>query len=76
MGLEAFVESSEDGRSLYEAFGFVVAEHFYLDVKTEEPSETWEALKKEIVPAPMRVWFMWRPKGGLFVPGTTVFSWK
>lgn len=76
MELEGFVESTEDGRPLYEAFGFVVVDHFYLDPDVSGPSVEWKTLKKEIFPEPFRIWFMWRPKGGKFENGKTVYSWQ
>ena len=78
MDLECFVESTEDGRSLYESAGFVVVDHFYLDPQPEngKPSEDWAKIKKEAFPKPYRVWVMWRPKGGKFVKGETKYSWE
>lgn len=76
MGLEAFVESTDDGKELYEAYGFHAVNPFYLHADTEKPNDEWKALKERIIPEPYRVWFMWRPKGGVFVPGKTVYSWE
>lgn len=59
-----FVESTVDGRALYEASGLVVADDFYHDPHMDEQTEEWKRLKKEGIPEPFRTWFMWRPKGG------------
>ena len=74
MKLEAFVESTEDGRPLYEAYGFEVVDDIDLDADVEQPSENFLRLKKEILP--IHGWFMWRPKGGKFVKGVTKPSWE
>lgn len=76
MQLEAFVESTEDGRALYEASGFTVVNAFYLDPQKEGASEEYKKVKNEIFSEPQRGWFMWRPKGGKFVPGKTKYSWE
>jgi hypothetical protein len=78
MGLECFVESTDDGRALYESAGFVVVNPFFLDPQpeNENPSQEWQKIKQEAFPEPYRVWFMWRPKGGKFVEGETKFSWE
>jgi len=79
MGFEAFVESSNDGRKLYEAYGFVMVRPFFLDpqLPSGEPDvNEWLRIKNEISPDPRRVWLMWRPKGGIFEEGKTRFSWE
>ena len=82
MELECFVESTDDGRALYESMGFVVVDHFFLDGRPVEEdgkeleSEEWAGIRKEVFPEPMRVWVMWRPKGGRFVEGETKYSWE
>lgn len=79
-GLEAFVESTDDGRELYKANSFVIVRSFFLDAKPASEEEgndpEWVKVKKEITPEPYRVWLMWRPKGGKFVEGETKFSWE
>ena len=76
LNLESFVESTDDGRALYEAYGFVLVDQILLDPETEEPTEKWTELKKEIAPRPFPILFMWRPKGGRFEEGKTVYSWE
>ncbi|KAF7889668.1 uncharacterized protein EAF02_002083 [Botrytis sinoallii] len=77
-GLEAFVESTDDGRELYKAHGFVIVRPFFLEVPpaTESDEEEFAKLKEAIAPKPYRVWLMWRPKGGKFEEGKTVYSWE
>ena len=78
--LECFVESTEDGRALYESMGFIVVGYFYLNPFPETgagtPSKEWTKIKEEAFPEPYRVWVMWRPKGGKFVEGVTKYSWE
>jgi len=80
MGLEAFVESTDDGRELYKSHGFVIVRPFFLDAQpaTEEEGKDpeWLQLKKQLTPEPYRVWLMWRPQGGKFEEGKTKFSWE
>lgn len=77
MGLEAFVESTADGRELYKAHGFVIVRPFelYPQPSTDEQGKDaeWLKLKKEITPEPYPVWLMWRPQGGKFEEGKTAF---
>ncbi|TEY23574.1 hypothetical protein BOTCAL_1468g00010 [Botryotinia calthae] len=77
-GLEAFVESTDDGRELYKAHGFVIVRPFFLEVlpATKGDEEEFAKLKEAIAPKPYRVWLMWRPKGGKFEEGKTVYSWE
>jgi GNAT superfamily N-acetyltransferase len=78
MGLEAFVESTDNGRELYKAHGFVIVRPFFLDLPpaTVGDEEEFARLKKIIAPEPYRVWLMWRPKGGKFEQGKTVYLWE
>lgn len=75
MKFECFVESTEDGRALYEAAGFVVVDPFYVNPDRKNASEAYKKAAKEIFAQPQSGWFMWRPKGGNFIPGETKYSW-
>ncbi|TGO85939.1 hypothetical protein BPOR_0350g00070 [Botrytis porri] len=77
-GLEAFVESTDDGRELYKAHGFVIVRPFFLEVPpaTEGDEEEFANLKEAIASKPYRVWLMWIPMGGKFEEGKTVYSWE
>lgn len=63
LGLESYVESTEDGQGFYEGHGFKVFDHFYLDIKKAEPEEEFKRLTKELA-LPLHGLYMWRPKGG------------
>ena len=63
MGLECFVESTDDGRALYESAGFVVVDSFFLNPQGGETNDEWKDIKKRNFPQPCKVWFMCRPKG-------------
>lgn len=63
LGLESFVESTEDGQALYEAHGFKVFDDFHLDAKKDEPDEEFTRLTKELA-LPLHGLYMWRPRGG------------
>ena len=73
-GMEAFVESTDDGRALYERSGFTVVNDFYIDPRKQDASEEYVKVKDRFFPQPQRGWFMWRPKGGRFVQGKTKYS--
>ncbi|PQE29146.1 hypothetical protein CJF30_00004173 [Rutstroemia sp. NJR-2017a BBW] len=79
MGLEAFVESTDTGKKLYEAHDFVAVRPFFLDfppIPDGQDTTEWNQLKKTVAPEPARTWLMWRPKGGKFEAGKTVYSWE
>lgn len=64
MGLEIFVESSEDGRAMYEAHGFQVIKNFFLDADVEkEPRGEFQRLRRELG-CPIHGFYMWRRVGG------------
>lgn len=63
LGLESFVESTEDGQGLYEAHGFKVFDEFYLDAEPKEPNEEFSKLREELR-LPAHGLFMRRPVGG------------
>ncbi len=74
MGLEAFVEATEDGKPVYEKSGFAVMNSFSLDPQVSDPSAEWLRLRKNILP--LDGYFMWRPIGGKYEEGKTVIPWK
>ena len=73
LGLEAFVEATNSGASLYKAHGFIITDEIKVDTKREGSSEEWKRLEKEF---PVQYTFMWRPKDGKFEKGKTVIPWK
>lgn len=60
LGLDAFVESTEDGRGLYEAHGFKVFDDFYLDATTDSPNQECIQKRKELQ-LPIYGYYMKRP---------------
>ncbi|PQE06803.1 hypothetical protein CJF30_00008681 [Rutstroemia sp. NJR-2017a BBW] len=61
-GLDTFVESTEDGRGLYEAFDFVVIDKLYLDAEISAPSEEYSKLRNKLLP--LNGYVMVREQGG------------
>lgn len=52
LGLDAFVESTELGYSLYESLGFIKVGYTRLDAHTENPTAEWQAVYDELLPEP------------------------
>lgn len=73
LGVEAFVESTPDGRPLYESCGFVTMNGF--ELKPTLPEET-EELKKLQRDLHFSGYFLWRPVRGVFEKGKTVVPWE
>ncbi|KAL2048371.1 hypothetical protein N7G274_000282 [Stereocaulon virgatum] len=74
LGLEAYVEASHLGRTVYESHGYVVmhiAERNFENVSSEKD---WVRLVKDLQTKPVAV--TWRPAGGRYVKGETVVSWE
>lgn len=74
MGLEVFVEGTELGRPLYEAFGLAVMYVGHLDAYEREMSDEWRKLEREFLP--MHWYFMWKPAEGVYEKGKTVVPWE
>lgn len=74
MGLEAFLESTDDGMLLYAKHGFAVINEFNLNPVVSDPSNEWKRLQEEILP--MHRYFMWRPVGSKYHEGKTVIPWE
>ena len=70
LGLETYLESSEDGMALYEACGFKCLSTSYWDAKKENPSQKWKELE-ESLGTPIMTHLMWRPVGGKVRKGET-----
>ena len=73
LGLEAFVESTLDGKPLYESCGFTTMNEF--DLRTSLPEET-EELKKLQRDLAFRGYFLWKPPGGVYEKGKIVVPWE
>ncbi|KAI9881207.1 MAG: hypothetical protein M1830_007185 [Pleopsidium flavum] len=74
MGVEAFVESTDDGKPVYAQHGFAVMNDFDINPTIPDPSEEWKKLQKELLP--MHGYFMWRPIGGNYERGKSVIPWQ
>ncbi|PQE05324.1 hypothetical protein CJF31_00008844 [Rutstroemia sp. NJR-2017a BVV2] len=60
--LDTFVESTEDGRGLYEAHEFAVIDKIYLDAEISAPSEEYSKLRNKLLP--LTGYVMVRKQGG------------
>lgn len=74
MGVEAFIESTDDGMPLYAKHGFEVMNEFNLNPVVPDPSNEWKRLQEGILP--LHGYFMWRPVGGKYVDGKTIIPWE
>lgn len=75
LGLEAFVESTNDGKPCYEKHGFTYMNTFYMDSTRRNPSKKWVEMENYLK-TPIHCYLMWRPKGGNFEEGKTVVPWE
>ena len=73
-GFEVFVEGTDLGRPLYEAFGLTVMSVAHLDAYERNMSDEWRKLEREILP--MHFYFMWKPAEGVYQMGKTVVPWE
>lgn len=74
LGIEAFVEATDDGKPCYETHGFTFMNTFYLDSAKRNPSKKWVEMGNDLK-TPIHCYLMWRPKGGKFEEGKTVVPW-
>ena len=74
LGIEAYVEGSYLGRSVYERYGFVMMHVAEMKFHNESPGEEWSRLVKDLQANPVAI--MWRPVGGKYVHGKTVVPWE
>ena len=73
LGLEAFVESTLDGKPLYESCGFTTMNEF--DLKATPPQETKE-LKRLEQDLKFHGYFLWKPAGGVYEKGKIAVPWE
>ena len=73
-GIEAYVEATYLGRSVYERYGFVMMHIAEMSFHRECPGEEWQRLVKDMHTNPIAI--MWRPAGGRYIPGKTVIPWE
>ena len=72
-GLETFVESTLDGKPLYESCGFVTTNGFELKATPPEDTDELKKLQQDLL---FYGYFMWRPVGGAFETGKTAIPWE
>ena len=70
LGIDAFVEATDDGRPLYTAKGFGYVKTIFLNTAKKDPSEEWIGLEQRMG-TPAHCLLMWRPKGGSDADGET-----
>ena len=68
MGLESYIDATDQGVPLYEAHGYVKAANVHFHAEQEKPSTRWDELRRELLP--FTFWPMWRPAGSKFGNGT------
>ncbi|KAF4626960.1 hypothetical protein G7Y89_g11196 [Cudoniella acicularis] len=73
MGLEVYVEASEEGSFLYYQFGLRTIDRLAIDTFVENPSNTWRRLESDFANFLMRL--MWKPHGGIYQAGETELPW-
>ena len=73
MGLEAFVEATDDGKPLYAKHGFEDTNDFVLSANPPEQTDELLKLQQDLY---FHGYFMWRPVGGKFVKGETILPWE
>ena len=73
VNVECFVESTDEGKPLYERHGFANINEFELNPTMSEPGEEWRNVAEKLLP--MHGYFMWRPINGQYEEGKTVIPW-
>ncbi|KAI0198296.1 hypothetical protein F4808DRAFT_436506 [Astrocystis sublimbata] len=73
VGVEAYLESSSLGASVYLKYGFAIIEYPTLIFQREHPSPDWHELVRDMQSHPIGI--MWRPKGGKYIEGKTILPW-
>lgn len=68
MGLESFVESTEDGKPLYEKHAFQYMNDFVLSASPPQQTDELIKLQRDLY---FHGFFMWRPVGGKAADGRT-----
>ncbi|KAL9018593.1 MAG: hypothetical protein Q9185_004109 [Variospora sp. 1 TL-2023] len=73
MGVEAFVEATDDGMPLYAKYGFRKTDDIVLKGELEGMDDDLRKLGRELE---WKGHYMWRPVGGRWVEGETRVPWK
>ncbi|KAF9760767.1 hypothetical protein IL306_004136 [Fusarium sp. DS 682] len=74
MGVELWLDATEQGVPVYEKHGFTVVNVNTIQPMKENPGEEWNKVKEELGTMTFRQ--MWRPAGGDYQEGKTVKPWK
>ncbi|ENH62193.1 hypothetical protein FOC1_g10015157 [Fusarium oxysporum f. sp. cubense race 1] len=74
MGVELWLDATEQGVPVYEKHGFTVVNVNTIQPTKENPGEEWHKVKDELGPMTFRQ--MWRPAGGDYQEGKTVKPWE
>ncbi|KAJ8119861.1 hypothetical protein ONZ43_g3281 [Nemania bipapillata] len=74
MGVEMFLDSTPVGKPLYEANQFITVKDNLMIPQMDSPDEAWEKLERQT--GPVTFYLMWRPVGGKYEEGKTVFPWE
>ena len=59
--------------SLYKKFGLRSIEKIAVDMRVDNPSSIWRRLESDF--DPVLIWWMWKPRDGIYVAGKTELSW-
>lgn len=74
LGYEFFLDSTQYGRPLYEANGFVYIHENFNPPKTDHPDDKWKEVEEKV--GGFTFWLMWRPVGGKYEEGKTIKPWE
>ncbi|KAI0484976.1 acyl-CoA N-acyltransferase [Xylariaceae sp. FL0804] len=73
MGVEMFLDSTVEGKPLYEANKFHVVEKTVIVPQNDNPDEGWKKAEEKIGHSTW--WLMWRPVMGQYTEGESVKPW-
>jgi predicted N-acetyltransferase YhbS len=74
LGIECFVEATDEGMGLYKKFGFMNLTKVLVDAENGT-TERHQMIQK-LTPQPVKYWAMWRPKGGVVEEGEPKTLWE
>ncbi|KAF7940710.1 uncharacterized protein EAE97_006896 [Botrytis byssoidea] len=74
LGLEGFIEASDNGRSLYQKHGFRTLMKLSIDLEKKNASGEWNRLLHEL--GSFHFYINYRPVGGVFEEGKPQTPWQ
>ncbi|KAH7311273.1 acyl-CoA N-acyltransferase [Stachybotrys elegans] len=74
MAVEMFLDSTSEGKPLYEKHNFHVVQKNVISPQTDNPDEAWKETQAKV--GDTSWWLMWRPVGGEYQEGVTVKPWE